>query len=200
MVSEIIKIITAFILVIRNFIYLIFSPYKTIRKISSEDDYYQIGIIFFLVFVYFKFIYYLRTDPHPATFVFLIFLINFLLTTGFFYLVSKNTEKVNFRSFVFTFSYSLFPTLIWFLTNSILYILFPPPRFSSLLGKGFSIFFITFSISLLVWKLILFYLSLRFSTKFTFFRIVYLIMLYLAWFIPLSIFLYHFKIFRIPFI
>jgi len=200
MVSEIIKIITAFILVIRNFIFLIFSPYKTIRKISIKSDYYQIGIIFFLVFIYFKFIYYLRADPHPATFVFLIFLINFLLTTGFFYLVSKNSEKVNFRSFVFTFSYSLFPTLIWFLTNSILYILFPPPRFPSLLGKGFSIFFITFSISLLVWKLILFYLSLRFSTKLNFFRIIYLIILYLMWFVPLSIFFYYFKIFRIPFI
>lgn len=200
MVSEIIRIITAFILVIRNFIFLIFSPYKTVRKISIEDDYYQLVIIFFLVFIYFKFIYYLRSDPHPATFLFIIFFINFLATTGFFYLISKNFGKVNFRSFIFTFSYSLFPTLIWFISNSILYVLFPPPRFPSLLGKGFSIFFVTFSISLLVWKLILLYLSLRFSTKSNFFRIIYLIVLYLVWFIPYSIFLYHFKIFRIPFI
>lgn len=200
MVFEIVKLITAFILVIRNFVFLIFSPYKTIRKISAEDDYYQLGIIFCLVFIYFKFIYYLRSDPYPATFVFIIFLINFLLTTGFFYLASKSSGKVNFRSFVFTFSYSLFPTLIWFITNSILYVLFPPPRFPSLLGKGFSIFFIAYSISLLVWKLILFYLSLRFSTKLNFFGISYLIVLYLMWFIPYSIFLYNFKIFRIPFI
>ncbi len=200
MVSEIIRFITAFILVIRNFIFLIFSPYKTIRKISKEDDSYQIGIIFLLIFIYFKFIYYLRSDPHPATFVFIVFLINFLLTTGFFYLVSKNTEKVNFRSFVFTFSYSLFPTLIWFISNSILYVLLPPPRTLSLLGKGFSIFFIAYSISLLVWKLILFYLSIRFSTKTNFYRIIYWMILFFVWFIPYSIFLYHFKIFRIPFI
>lgn len=200
MVSELVKITTAFILVIRNFIFLIIFPYKTIRKISVESDYYQIGIIFLLIFIYFKFIYYLRSDPYPATFVFIIFFINFLLTTGFFYLMSKNKEKVNFNSYIFTFSYSLFPTLIWFISNSILYVLFPPPRFPSLLGKGFSIFFVTFSISLLVWKLILFYLSLRFSTKSNFFWIVYLIVLYLVWFVPYSIFLYHFKIFRVPFI
>lgn len=192
--------ITAFILVIKNFFLLIFFPYKTMRKIEREKDYYQLGIIFLLVFIYFKFIYYLRSDPHPATFVFIIFLINFLLMTGFFYLVSKSSGKVNFRSFVFTFSYSLFPTLIWFITDSILYVLFPPPRFLSLLGKGFSIFFVTFSISLLVWKLILFYLALRFSTKLNFFRIVYLMVLYLIWFIPYSIFLYYFKLFRVPFI
>lgn len=200
MVSEIAKIITAFILVIRNFVFLILSPYKTVRKISINDDYYQIGIIFFLVFIYFKFIYYLRSDPHPATFVFIIFLITFLLTTGFFYLVSKNSKQVNFRSFVFTFSYSLFPTLIWFISNSILYILIPPPRTLSFLGKSFSIFFVTYSISLLIWKLILFYLSLRFSTQANFYRIIYWMILFFVWFIPYSIFLYHFKIFRIPFI
>jgi hypothetical protein len=31
-------------------------------------------------------------------------------------------------SFIFTLSYSLFPTLIWFTTNSILYRFLPPPR------------------------------------------------------------------------
>lgn len=200
MVSELAKITTAFILVIRNFIFLIIFPYKTVRKISIESDYYQVGIIFLLIFIYFKFIYYLRSDPYPATLVFEIFIINFLLTAGFFYLISKNTENINLKSFIFTLSYSLFPTLIWFVSNSILYVVFPPPRFPSLLGKGFSIFFVTFSISLLVWKLIIFYLSLRFSTKSNFFRIIYLIVLYLVWFIPYSIFLYHFKIFRIPFI
>src|SRR3989339_672617 len=114
-ISLIIDMITAFILVIKNFFLLIFFPYKTMRKIEREKDYYQLGIIFLLVFIYFKFIYFLRNNPYPATFVFIIFLINFLLTTGFFYLVSKNSGKVNFKSFVFTFSYSLFPTLIWFI-------------------------------------------------------------------------------------
>ena len=192
--------ITAFILVIKNFFLLIFFPYKTMRKIEREKDYYQLGIIFLLVFIYFKFIYFLRNNPYPATFVFIIFLINFLLTTGFFYLVSKNSGKVNFKSFVFTFSYSLFPTLIWFICNSILYVLLPPPRTLSFLGKGFSIFFVAFSLSLLAWKLILVYLSLRFSSRLGIYRILYMIFLYMIWFIPCTIFLYHFKLFRVPFI
>lgn len=200
MVSELIKLVTALILVIRNFFLLILSPYKTMRKVSNENDPYQLAIIFFLVFIYFKFIYFLRSDPYPASLIFLVFSINFFLTTSFFYLLGKNEKKIFFRSFVYTFAYSLFPTLVWFISNSILYILVPPPRTFSLLGKGFSIFFIAYSISLLAWKLILFFLSIRFSTKANFYKIIYWMILFFAWFIPYSVFLYYFKIFRIPFI
>ena len=196
-----INFITSFVLVIRNFILLIFYPYRTMRKISFEKDYYQLLIISGLVFLYFKFIYFLRDKPYPATLIFLIFLFNFFLTVFFFYFLSKVFEKrLNWKSFVFTFSYSLFPTLIWFLSTSFLYIILPPPRTLSLLGKGFSIFFIAYSLSLLIWKLILVYLALRFSSKQNFFRILYMIVLYLIWFIPYSILLYNFKLFRIPFI
>lgn len=200
MVSELVGLITALILVVRNFFLLIFFPYKTMRKISKEDDYYQLAIIFFLVFVYFKFVYYLRNNFYPATFIFLAFLVNLFLTTGFFYLISRNEKRVVFRSFLYTFTYSLFPTLVWFASNSILYILVPPPRTFSFLGKGFSIFFIAYSISLLAWKLILFYLSIRFSAKASFYKIIYWILLFFVWFIPYSVLLYHFRVFRIPFI
>ncbi len=171
------------------------------RKISLEKDYYQSLIIFALVFLYFKFIYFLRDKTFPATLIFLIFVFNIFLTIFFFYFLSKNFEKkLNFKSFVFTFSYSLFPTLIWFLSTSILYIFLPPPRTLSFLGKGFSVFFIAYSLSLLAWKLILVYLAVRFSSKQNFFRIIYMIILYLVWFIPYSIFLYYCKLFRVPFI
>lgn len=176
------------------------------RKISLEKDYYQLLIITVLIFLYFKFIYFLRDEIYPATLIFLIFLFNFLLTVSFFYLLNKftslnqNKKGISFSSFIFTFSYSLFPTLIWFLSTSLLYIFLPPPRTLSLLGKGFSIFFIAYSLSLLIWKLILEYLAVRFSSKQNFLIIFYMIVLYLIWFIPYSIFLYHFKLFRIPFI
>lgn len=197
----VIDLITSFVLVIRNFLLLIFYPYKTMRKISLEKDYYQSAIIFALVFLYFKFIYFLRDKTFPATLIFLIFVFNIFLTIFFFYFLSKNFEKkLNFKSFVFTFTYSLFPTLIWFLSTSLLYIFLPPPRTLSLLGKGFSIFFIAFSLSLLIWKLILVYLAVRFSSKQNFLKIFYMIILYLIWFIPYSVLLYHFKLFRIPFI
>lgn len=171
------------------------------RKISLENDHYQPLIITGLIFLYFKFIYFLRDKPYPATLIFLIFLFNFFLTVFFFYFLSKIFEKkLNWKSFVFTLSYSIFPTLIWFLSTSLLYLFLPPPRTLSLLGKGFSIFFIAFSLSLLIWKLILVYLAVRFSSKQNFFRIFYMIVLYLIWFIPYSILLYQFKLFRIPFI
>ncbi len=171
------------------------------RKISFEKDYYQLLIISGLVFLYFKFIYFLRDKPYPATLIFLIFLFNFFLTVFFFYFLSKVFEKrLNWKSFVFTLSYSLLPTLIWFLSTSFLYIVLPPPRTFSLLGKSFSIFFIAYSLSLLIWKLILVYLALRFSSKQNFFRIFYMMVLYLIWFLPYSVLLYYFHFFRVPFI
>lgn len=198
--------LTAFVIVIKRFFLLIFYPYKTMRKISLEKDYYQLLIITGLIFLYFKFIYFLRDKTYPATLVFLFFLFNFLLTVSFFYLLNKffssnqNKKEISFSSFIFTFSYSLFPTLIWFLSTSFLYIVLPPPRTFSILGQGFSIFFIAYSLSLLVWKLILVYLAIRFSSKQNFFRIFYMIILYLTWFLPYSVLLYYFYFFRIPFI
>lgn len=198
MVSD---ILASLILIFRNFLLLIFLPYKTMRKISLEKDYWQVGIILFIVFVYFKFAYYLRTDPYPATLIFLVFLFNFFLTIFFFYGLSRFSDKnVQLSSFVFTYSYSLLPTLIWFISNSIVYKLVPPPRTFSILGKAFSTFFIAYSVSLFLWKIILFYLSIRFSAKLNFYRTLYLIILYLCIFLPYSFLLYYFKIFRIPFI
>lgn len=174
------------------------------RKISLEKDYYQPALIIGIIFLYFKFVYYLRDKVYPATLIYLLFIADFLLTISFFYFLSKifikNKKEVTFRGFFFTFSYSLLPTLIWFLTTSILYIFITPPRSFSILGKGFSIFFITYSISILIWKLILMYLAIRFSSKQNFFRIIYMMIFYLMWFTPYSILLYYFRLFRVPFI
>ena len=196
--------LSSFLIVINRFIGLIFNPYKTMRRVSEEKDYYQPAFITGIIFIYFKFVYYLRDKIYPATLIYFLFIINVLLTIIFFYLLSKlfskNKKEITFSSFVFTFSYSLFPTIIWFLSTSILFIFLPPPRTFSILGKGFSIFFVAYSLSLLMWKIILIYLAIRFSAKQNFFRIFYMMTLYLSWFIPYSIFLYQFKLFRVPFI
>lgn len=196
--------LSSFLIVINRFIGLIFNPYKTMRKISVEKDYYQPVFIIGIIFIYFKFIYYLRDKIYPATLIYFLFIINVLLTVIFFYLLSKlfskNKKKIFFSSFIFTFSYSLLPTIIWFLSTSILFIFLPPPRTFSILGKGFSIFFVAYSLSLLIWKLILGYLAIRFSSKQNFFKILTMVIYYLIWFIPYSVFLYQLKLFRIPFI
>ena len=171
------------------------------RNISLEVDYLQILIILITIFAYFKFAYFLRDKPYPATLTFSIFVLHFLFTGIFFYLLGKiSRNKIKLSTFIFTLSYSLIPTLIWFASNSLLFVFVPPPRSLSILGKGFSIFYIAYSTSLLAWKIILVYLALRFSTKMGFYRIVYMMSLFLLWFIPYSILLYQLKIFRIPFI
>ncbi|MDH7476110.1 MAG: hypothetical protein QHH09_01405 [Microgenomates group bacterium] len=195
------EIIASLIIVLRRFIFLIFTPYKTLRKISLEKDWSQILIIFFMVYLYFNFAYLLRESIFSPNLIFIIFLINFFFTCLFFYIISRFFNKeTSFDSFVFSLTYSLFPTLVWFFGNSLFYFILPPPRRLTLGGKIFSIFFIAFSVSLLIWKLILFFLSIRFSSRLGFYKVFYFILLYLCFLIPLSILFYYLKIFRIPFI
>lgn len=199
--NTVIEVITSLILVVRNFFLLIFYPYRTMRRLSLNFDLYQLVIIFLMVFSYLKFAYFLKNKPYPATVSFFVFLVNFFSTVFFFYFLGRIFEKkTSLSSLIFTFSYSLFPTLVWFGVTSVLYLLLPPPRTTSILGQGFSIFFLAFSLSLLAWKLILVFLSLRFSLRLNFYHIVYLFIFYLLWFLPYSILLYHLRIFKIPFI
>ncbi len=192
---------SSFLIVIRRVILLIFTPYKTMRKISQEKDYMQITILLALILVYFLLSHYYRKEDFSGLAVFFVFLLGFFLTTSFFYLIAKTfKQKTNFSSYLFSFVYSMIPTLIWFGSNFVLYMVLPPPRTMSILGKGFSIFFTAYSLSLLLWKIILFYLAVRFSTRLNFFRIFYSICLYLCCFVPYSILLYQLKIFRVPFI
>lgn len=196
-----ISFFASLLIVIRRFILLIFLPYRTIRKISLDNDSLQVIIILFSILIYFIVSNKLRTLFYSPFVIYFVFIINFITTIGFFYFGAKIIKsKSNWLSFTMTFSYSLFPTLIWFITSSGLYYVLPPPRTMSILGKSFSILFIAFSLSLLCWKIILMYLSVRFSGRLNFYRTIYLIVLYLCWFIPYSVLLYHLKLFRVPFI
>lgn len=62
-------------------------------------------------------------------------------------------------------SYTLVPTVVWFLATSVLYVVLPPPRTTSLPGVIFSLLFLVFSATLLWWKITLSYLTLRFTLK-----------------------------------
>jgi len=199
--QRVIGFFASLIIVIRRFVLLIFLPYKTIRKVCLDNDLLQAIIILFLILLYFIVSNKLRVLYFSPFVVYFVFIINFLTTTGFFYYGARILKsKTNYIPFFMTFSYSLFPTLIWFITSSGLYYVLPPPRTMSILGKSFSILFVAFSISLLCWKIILMYLSVRFSGRLNFYRTIYLMLLYLCWFIPYSVLLYNLKLFRVPFI
>lgn len=196
-----VETIAAFLLIIRRTILLIFYPYKTMRDIALNGDRSQTILIFIIALLYFLFSYSLRGSIWWGGVVYLVFVLLFIATVTFFYIFSKPFKKeTHLRSFIFTFSYTLIPTLFWFISNLILFIILPPPRTMSVLGRGFSIFFIAYSVSLLVWKLILVYLAIRFSSRLGLYRIIYMFLLYTIIFIPLSLLLYYLKIFRIPFI
>jgi hypothetical protein len=196
------NILVSLVLVWRNFFRLALYPYVTMRKISQEKDWYQVMIIFALVYIYFVFANIVRKKTlHPfiistsSLVSFIFFIVTFFLLVGFFSLFGKQI-----KSLIFSLAYGLLPTLIWFFTSSFLYLILPPPRSFSTLSKLFSLIFISFSIVLFFWKSILFYLSLRFSLKLNFYQILYVFCLLLIWFWPYSVVLYKLKVFRVPFI
>ena len=171
------------------------------RKISQDTDRSQIIFIFIIVYSYFLLMQDLKEYAYPSYIMFSIFLINFLVTVGFFrgvsWILRGNAHSIKIIN---TLTYSLIPTLIWFISNSILFVILPPPHSYTMYGKLFSIFFLSFSISLLIWKIMLFYLAIRFSTGMKFVTICYIVLLYLCIFLPATFFLYQLEIFRVPFI
>lgn len=73
--------------------------------------------------------------------------------------------RAHVESLLLGWSYTLVPTVIWFLATSMLYVLIPPPRTTSALGITFSLLFLVFSATLLWWKVTLSYLTMRFGLK-----------------------------------
>lgn len=202
------NIFVSTLLVFRNFFQIAFYPYKAMRKIAREKDYYQLLIINLLAYGYFYLANILRQKTASSIILssytlmtFVAFFMSFILTLLFFYYLAQFFKmKRRFTSLLFTFSYALLPTLIWFLITSLSYFFLPPPRTYSFFGLSFSYIFIVFSLIMLSWKIILFYLSLRFSLNVSFYKALYFMILYLSWFLPFSLSLYYLKIFRIPFI
>ncbi len=168
------------------------------RKISRVFDYKQIVAIFILVFLYFLSVG-LIFGHSIANFIF--FLVSFFATVIFFYISGRLYKyQVSILSLVATWCYSLFPTVLWFSITAVLFILFPPPRTQSFLGTLLSLVFIGISVVLLLWKITLVYLAVRFSVKSSALMTAFLMILYGMWFLPYTYALYLFSISRVPFI
>jgi len=188
---------------------LIFRPYKAIRKISQEDDKLQLLIIFGFIYLYFIYGNIIRNKTiHPfiistkTSINVFFFTLTFLLVTSYFYTFAKliTDQQQRYRSYLFTFTYSMLPTYIWFIITSTLYLLIPPPRTASFPGLVLSGLFLVFSLTMFFWRINLLYLSIRFSSKMSFYQIVFSQVIFSLWFIPYCYFLYQMRVFRIPFI
>ncbi|OGG15700.1 hypothetical protein A3D77_01580 [Candidatus Gottesmanbacteria bacterium RIFCSPHIGHO2_02_FULL_39_11] len=184
-------------------------PYETYRKISSGSfNLLSTFFIFFFVCVYFAWESLIRTpfrSPYVLTYNFgLSFLAaatGFSLIVGILYFLGEKThEKISLERVVILWSYSLLPTVIWFFSTSLIYMILPPPRTLSVWGKGFSIVFISFSIALLGWKIILYYLTLRFGLRISLKKILTVSFVVIPIIAIYSLGMYYLRIFRIPFI
>lgn len=124
-----------------------------------------------------------------------------LLSVGCIYVASKLLRvKTAFVTILLAWSYTLIPTILWFLTTSLLYLILPPPRTTSVLGVMFSLLFLIFSATLLWWKVTLCYLTLRFSLKLDLVKSVVVALLcapVLAWW---TIYMYRWGVFKVPFL
>lgn len=172
------------------------------RSISTDKDMIQIAVIFLFVFIYFMAADLVRPFAYPPFILFILVMIHVFGTALFFYGLSipLGSKKRDIFSGVMTFTYALAPTIIWFTTTLLLFIILPPPRSDTFNGNLFTIVYYTFSISLLLWKVILMYFAVRFSTHLKVSRIVYSIILYMMVVAPYTYLLYYFRFFRVPFL
>jgi hypothetical protein len=189
--------ITTLVVYLRNIGGLIFTPYATMRKISLEGSWGEVVYFFILSFLYF-----LITNTIRFWFI------GFLGATGLFivsilffsFFPGQGSYRERIKRLIFTWSYTLVPTFIWFYSTLFFYFILPPPRTQSIFGQAFSVFYIAYSVSLLIWKIILVYLSLRFSLRIHLYRVIYYILLYVTLSIPLWVTMYRLGISRIPFV
>lgn len=208
MTDSSLKILKLFILFTKNLALVINAPYVAFRKLGKGEDVGQTGFIFAIALLYFAFASLIRqglSNPYLLTLEFnkLVFFssINFLLSIVLLYQVGKMFGgKGTISSIFLSWSYTLLPTITWFFITSLMYIFLPPPRTLSTPGKLFSIAFIAISLTLLFWKLVLYYLTLRFSFKLDLLRIIGVSIVLAPFICIYGIGMYRLGVFRIPFI
>jgi len=113
-------------------------------------------------------------------------------------IVSKT--KTHFIEILKVWIYSYLPTVIWFAMATVLYAIWPPPRSESPLGIIFSALFLSASTALLVWKGLLYYLTMRLALKLRPKEIFWATTIIIPTVLFYARFLYLHRIFNIPFI
>lgn len=194
---------------LKNIFGTINSPYKTYLVLVKKGKPIEGFLILGLVVIYLAWASLVRTGVHSNPFILTLnftkllasFLWTFLLSIGGLYFLGKIFGGQGpLKGIFLTWSFSLIPTLSWFLLTSILYLLLPPPRTTSLLGQAFSIFFIAFSLTLFFWKGLLYYLTLRFGMRLNLLRIAGVSTVFFPTLGLYSLLMYRLGVFRIPFV
>lgn len=183
-------------------------PYETYRRIIEHGSMWELGIIAMLLSIYFltaslvkvplfRFFLLTREFIVLAGAVFL----TFLIIVTLFWLAGRVVgSRGAWRRIAIGWGYGLLPTLFWFWMTSLLYVLIPPPRTTSVWGVTFSVLFLLISIALLSWKIILSYLTLRFALKLDLGKIILICCLVFPVMGLYSVGMYKWGVFRVPFL
>lgn len=192
----------------RNFLGIINRPYETYRHLVKYGRWGELWYIGLILAGYFALASVVKTAefrPFLLTKQFVLLLTAALLTAGL--VISLLTAlgrafggSGGYKEIIFGWGYTLIPTVIWFLTTSILYVLIPPPRTTSWQGLVFSFLYLLFSLTLLFWKLTLAYLTLRFGMKLDLGKIVLIGLICVPIIGLYSMLMYRAGIFKVPFI
>lgn len=187
---------------------IIVHPYATYRGITLRSDVWETVPVWIILMGYFAVSSIVKTAAFrpfiltkkfivigSASFVTYLFAIYVL-----YYLAVLFKGKGGLKSLAISWAFTLIPTVVWFLATSILYIILPPPRTTSLPGVLYSLVYLVFSSVLFFWKAMLSYLTLRFSMRLDLVRVIGVFSIFIALSVIYSLFMYKIGIFRIPFI
>lgn len=155
------KVLASLLLVYKNSVGLILSPYRTMRSIAASPEMLQIIWIMAVVVGYLVMVGDSRTYLGLSALAGLMVVIS---ATN-----RLRTHSWNIFPTLGLFFYSLIPTLVWFSASQLLNAVFPPPRTTSISGKFLSLLYIAFSISVLFWKVLVTFLAIRFSGRYSFY-------------------------------
>lgn len=172
----------------RNCVGLVVRPYETYRRIIDKGSVWELVFIAMLVVASaFRFV--VAAGATYALVVVLVWLVG-----------QRIGGRGTLKSVALGWGYTMLPTVCWFFMTSLLYVLLPPPRTTSLAGIAFSVLFLMVSGTLFFWKLTLGYLTLRFGLKLDLARILIVVgvvsPLMGAW----SYGMYRLGIFKVPFL
>ena len=192
----------------QNAVGIVTRPYETSRRIAGNPKITELPMLVGILIAYFAVASLVKTAafrPYLLTKQFVVLCSG----AGFLYLVTVVAlwkaatiigSKGGLLNIAVAWAYTLIPTIVWFFVTSLLFVILPPPRTSSIQGIVFSILYLVFSITLLFWKIILAYLAIRFSMKLDLLRILGASVIALPVVVAACILLYRFGIFRVPFI
>lgn len=187
---------------------LVTRPYETYRTIVHHGNLFELLYVWVFVSLYFALATVVKTPIFRPFFLTKQFMV--VLTASFFgYIVISLLlwqigrflgGKGTLKEILLAWGYTLIPSVLWFLSTSVLYVLIPPPRTTSFAGLSFSILYLVFSATLFFWKVTLGYLTLRFGMRLDLVKISIVTAILLPVFALYSIGMYRLGIFKVPFI